>query len=431
MEDSGQRKRRLEEMRKQAELAEDTGGTGASDSEMHASLSNPLIESPSTSPTENKSYAAPRFDFYTDPMAAFSSNKKKSNDKVQMAPDYSTPPNFGSSPMPQFSSPHPPPPLYPESMNPQMTPSFTQASPAHYRNQVWNGPRGSPHYNFPPHPSSGVSYRSPGFEQSGRRLSNSGQHLSHGPYHSPNISAGYNRSPGFSPGRGRGGMYNTRSAGSGWVGGQRPSSHGRFSNQDKSCDIDRFYKKSMVEDPWQFLNPVLLKVTEATSNNLYTSERSKSWTSKSSSTNREGPSVTQPSLAEYLAAAFNEASEGVGGDTAAKVLNGRDSIDGALDRNPSNLPLMFAKKKCLAGSILSFSCARDTVGLHGVTHLASAVPRMPVLLNREALQIYSVEGKRVPHFAGSKRRPAFKYEQPCEKVVGSTENPFCVESRNM
>lgn len=195
-------------------------------------------------------------------------------------------------------------------MNPQMTHSFAQGSPAPYRNPVWNGPRGSPRYDFPPHPSSGSSYRSPGLETPVRPLLNSGQHISHRPTYSPNPSPRYSPSPNHSPryspspGRGRSGWYNTRGGGR-----QHPSSPGRFSNRDRPCDVDRFYKKSMVEDPWQVLKPVLWKVTGATSKNFYVP-------SESTSMNKGGPSgasvkpSSQSSLAEYLAAAFNETVDG-------------------------------------------------------------------------------------------------------------------------
>lgn len=104
-------------MRMQAELAETTGDVvEASGSRIH--LSNPLIESSSsTMPLQDVSHASPRFDFYTDPMAAFSSNKKKNNADVRGPPDYSTPPNFNSSAMEQFSAPRLPPPWFPGSFS--------------------------------------------------------------------------------------------------------------------------------------------------------------------------------------------------------------------------------------------------------------------------------------------------------------------------
>ncbi|KAI4337590.1 hypothetical protein L6164_015986 [Bauhinia variegata] len=99
MEDSEQRKKRLKEMRMQAVQAGASGDIGAS--VMPGSLSNPLIETSPTMPN-----ATPRFDFYTDPMSAFSSNKR-SNANFQNSPDYFPRPNFGGSPMAQFSSPRP------------------------------------------------------------------------------------------------------------------------------------------------------------------------------------------------------------------------------------------------------------------------------------------------------------------------------------
>ncbi|WVZ03138.1 hypothetical protein V8G54_023944 [Vigna mungo] len=100
MEDSEQRKKRLREMRMQADHAEVFGAVEGS--AMPGSLSNPLIEAPLTMASWDKSYAAPRFDFYTDPMSAFSSNKRN-NTSIQAAPD-SFPPNVGRSPMAQYYS---------------------------------------------------------------------------------------------------------------------------------------------------------------------------------------------------------------------------------------------------------------------------------------------------------------------------------------
>ena len=192
-----------------------------------------------------------------------------------------------------------------------MTPSLTQVSPAPYRNPVWNGPRGPPRYNLPFCPSSGGTYLSPRFEPSGGPSYHSGQGIIHRPSHSPNPSPGYRNSPSPSPRGGRGFWHNTRSPVSGRSSGRGPSSHGHWSNEDRAGGPDRFYKRSMVEDPWKLLKPVIWKATAAS---LYTPESSKPWTSKSVSTKREGSSAAsvkpgpEPSLAEYLAAAFNEAA---------------------------------------------------------------------------------------------------------------------------
>lgn len=90
-------------MRVQADQAEVSGGVEGS--VVPGFLSNPLMEAPSTMPSQDKSYAAPRFDYYTDPMSAFSS--KRNNASTQAAPDNFPPSKFGGSPMAQYSSPHP------------------------------------------------------------------------------------------------------------------------------------------------------------------------------------------------------------------------------------------------------------------------------------------------------------------------------------
>ncbi|KAJ1421311.1 TTDN1/Protein SICKLE [Sesbania bispinosa] len=331
MEDSEQRKKRLKEMRMQADLAEGSGGVGGSGVPERAM---PISRLP----------------------------------KI-----VSPPPNFGGSPMAQFSSPHP------GSANPQMTPP-THVSPAHYRNPVGSGPRGPGHHNFPFRPSGGGTYPSPRFdpsggpvynsgqgintypsprfepsggpvynsgqgmntypsprfepsrgpiynsgqgintypsprfEPSGGPIYNSGQGINHQPSHSPNPSPGYRNCPSPSQGRGRGFWHNTRSPVSGRGSGQRLSSQGHRSNENRGSGLDRFYKRSMVEDPWKFLKPVLWNAMEASFNTAHTPENSKPWLSKSLSTKREGSSAasvksnSEPSLAEYLAAAVTEAA---------------------------------------------------------------------------------------------------------------------------
>jgi hypothetical protein len=103
-EDSEQRKKRLKEMRLEADFAQDSGVEGSG---VPAFLSNPLAEVPSTVSSTD---AAPRFNYYTDPMNAFSSDKRTSVN-VRPAPDEylppPPPPSFGGPSMVQFSSPYP------------------------------------------------------------------------------------------------------------------------------------------------------------------------------------------------------------------------------------------------------------------------------------------------------------------------------------
>lgn len=313
MEDSEQRKKRLKEMRLQANRAQDSAGEGSGTPSV---LANPLAEDSSTVLSTD---TAPRFNYYTDPMNAFSDKRSAVN--VRPAPEYLPPPpplplNF----VPEFSSQHS------EATNPQMYPSPTQALPTPYRNPGWNGPRGPPQYNFPFRPSGSGTYPSPRFESPGSPSYNFAPGMNQWPNnHNPNISSEYipipaseyspNHSPAFrnnpnsNRGRGRGFWHNNRSHVSGRGSGQGSSSHGRWSNEDRSCGPERFYKRSMVEDPWKCLKPIIWYSTISSSNTSYARENS-----KSTSTKREGPpavfskSNSGPSLAEYLASAFNEAT---------------------------------------------------------------------------------------------------------------------------
>jgi len=99
MEDSEQRKKRLKEMRLQADRAQNSGGEGSGTPSL---LANPLAEAPSTVLSTD---TAPRFNYYTDPMNAFSD--KRSSVSVRPPPEYLPPPpplplNF----VPDFSSKH-------------------------------------------------------------------------------------------------------------------------------------------------------------------------------------------------------------------------------------------------------------------------------------------------------------------------------------
>ncbi|GAU21542.1 hypothetical protein TSUD_35050, partial [Trifolium subterraneum] len=314
MEDSEQRKKRLKEMRLEADLAEDSGVEGSG---VSGFLSNPLAEAPSTLLSTD---AAPRFNYYTDPMNAFSSDKRSSVN-VGPAPEYlPPPPSFGGPSMAQFSSPHPES-TNPQITNPQMSPSPTQALPTAYRNPVWNGPRGT---NFPYHPSGGGAYPSHKFESPRSPSYNSAPGMNQWRNHSPYPCSGYiplpseynsNHSPAFrnnpnsSRGRGRGFGNNTRGPVPGRGRGRGSSSRGRGSNEDRNFRPEQLYKMSMVEDPWTSLKPIIWYST-------YSRENSKPWNpSKSTSTKKEGPPAvftksisSGPSLAEYLASAFNEAA---------------------------------------------------------------------------------------------------------------------------
>ena len=70
----------------------------------------------------------------------------------------------------------------------------------------------------------------------------------------------------------------------------------------------------MVEDPWEHLEPIIWKANDGYLNTSRIPLNSQPWISKATSTKGEGSSAasvkssSEPSLAEYLASAFNEAA---------------------------------------------------------------------------------------------------------------------------
>ncbi|KAK3027036.1 hypothetical protein RJ639_041191 [Escallonia herrerae] len=418
MEESAKRKERLVAMRMEA--AQATVDSGA----VFNSLSNPLIETSATRPVQEEPCVPQRFDFYTDPMAAFSGNKR--NKVINQIPqDTSTTPKLGTLSTYSFTGAQnagmPPPALqgqidYSSKLRmhqarepyPSYGPPNTAGMTSPYGTQpatpqgAWSGPAGTPGYCFPSNSPRGGNYTSPGYGQGGSPGFNPGQGRGHwynsssgpgsgrggspnfdgrgrghwfsgspgpsglggspgpnlGQGGSPNFNSGqgrghwYNNSPGpgsgpggspgvaqggstdFNPGRGRGQWFsNSPGPGSGRGGSPHPNSgrgrgqwlgnnvspvsgrsggRGRGSHYNVSAELrpDRYYNKSMMEDPWKFLEPVIWKPVE----NLNIPDSPKSWLPKSISTKRErisgspGKSSSKPSLAEFLAASFNEAA---------------------------------------------------------------------------------------------------------------------------
>lgn len=96
MEDSEKRKELLKAMRMEAAAQNNDDSTGPETSMNTAHLSNPLAE---TSTQQQESYDPQRFDYYTDPMSAYSSFKKNKTPKQQ----YTSSPSYQiSSPVPRF-----------------------------------------------------------------------------------------------------------------------------------------------------------------------------------------------------------------------------------------------------------------------------------------------------------------------------------------
>ncbi|XP_059461269.1 protein SICKLE isoform X2 [Corylus avellana] len=353
MEESEKRRERLKAMRMQAAQAEVSNNVESSG--VPGCLSNPLIE---TSAVQES--CTPRFDFYTDPMAAFSDSRKRSNAVNQIRPDSLNSPSAGGSPTSRFSPSHPGP------RNPVMSPSpahqiqgswqsnqtmyeaqgfsyssgpyrspIGMASPfsMHPRTpEAWNGPMGPT--SFSSNPSRGVHLPSPGFgPRGGSQCVNTEQGRGRWVSHSPSPVSGQGLSPSPRPGRGGGHWYGSsmspgsgqglspsprpgRGGGRSYGSSMRPGlgwSSGRGQGSHTPQGAERFYNESMLEDPWKFLKPVLWRSVVAPVSRWNTSYSSKSWTGKSHSTKKarvseaSNKSSPQPSLAEYLAASFNEA----------------------------------------------------------------------------------------------------------------------------
>ncbi|XP_050214749.1 protein SICKLE [Mercurialis annua] len=329
MEDSEKRRERLKAMRADAAQAE----TEASTSPVSASLANPLLDNPTTFSSQQDSGAAPRFGFYTDPMAAFSANKRTSASNNQPSHGHFRPPSH----IPQFSSPVPGP------RNPNMTPSPTYQmqsnfSPNQEMHQIQGPYDSATHFGVPrpgPYPihqrtpnawnvpgdGAGYHYSAPyrgttnpypmhggnqGFRPAGIPGLNYGQ--GRPPWRGTSPSPGSTQGSSFAhPERGRGQWRGSnRGPFSGRGGGRGQNFHSCGSTLDEAFRPESFYDKSMVEDPWQRLEPVMWRVSEVPGS-------SASWLLKS--INMKKPkvsesfnnSISKQSLAEYLAASFNEA----------------------------------------------------------------------------------------------------------------------------
>ncbi|KAL4323634.1 hypothetical protein GQ457_11G006830 [Hibiscus cannabinus] len=338
MEESEKRKERLKAMRTEAEVSND-----AEASAMPGCLSNPLTETPST--VQDDFGRTPRFDYYTDPMAAFSANKKRGNSHNQTARQSFTSPtthapfqpgprNFNADSPVQGVCNH-----GPYKYNPRMrSPSVMHQG----QSDAWNGSRASDHYNLvsdgtprgmfgnpPIHP--GTSHRawSPSNTSSYGNLP--------GPGFSPADSPGFNYgtarpqmfcdspildqrprgSPYFSPGRGRSHGYSgSNTPGLGRSVGRGRGFRGHSSASNRMLGPQSYFDESMLEDPWRHLEAIPWRRQEAETDGLSTPGTSNSWLPNSIATKKAKVSEassnkfnSQQSLAEYLAASFNKAVE--------------------------------------------------------------------------------------------------------------------------
>ncbi|KAM0935236.1 putative protein SICKLE [Dioscorea sansibarensis] len=317
-ETSEMRRQRLRALRMDAD-----GASAPSPSSPLPRLFNPLLHGPPfSSPGIDSTPPSSRFDYYTDPMSAFSGSKRKG-----AFPQHNT--GFSSSPVSR------PPPPSPSSAGPrsfQMAASHTPAQ----QFQVNQSPNQNSQMHYPPHipiqqfhvnqspnqssqmhcPPAG-SWRHPG--QFGAPCSGyRGSPGSSGPWGPPYNSRGRFTSPTFgSSGRGRNPMgYSGRgsfhsnhesphrnSLTPGWsYGGRGPG--GSSARQE----TEQLYNKSMLEDPWQNLKPIVGNILVPLAGPDF-------WLPKSLMAKKaevvesgtETSNNSQSSLAEYLALSLEEA----------------------------------------------------------------------------------------------------------------------------
>ncbi|XP_068638277.1 protein SICKLE [Aristolochia californica] len=294
MDESEKRKERLIAMRMEAGLSSSPVPCAPP-----GHLSNPLIDSSATPSTTETSNAGRRFDYYTDPMSAFSNNKRRNlnygpvhaRNNIPMGPVPSAPSEgTGSSfmnpaPRTELHLNHSPnqtqyrPPIStmgPYKNNPtRMVSGFHGPRGGSVTSSAWNqpipgyglrGPSPIPGYGLRgPSPIPGYGLRGPpipGYGLRGPPIP--GYDLGSRTNPSPNAGRSHNQyypSPGTSSRRDRG------------------KKHGN----DLVTAKDRpelYYKRSMVEDPWRFLKPVVGSLLGTLTNSM-TPDSEKSWLPKS------------------------------------------------------------------------------------------------------------------------------------------------------
>ncbi|XP_076901240.1 protein SICKLE-like [Bidens hawaiensis] len=326
MDESTQRRERLKAMRMEASQADATYNNNNNNNNQSAvSLSNPLLES-ATNPETQAQTVSQSFNYYTNPMAAYSGNKQSNTIFNLPNPSWR-----GNSPNPRGY-------YGPGGVRfPSLQTHFTSGasgqtgySPgrgsqsSNLPNPSWRGNSPNPRGYYGPggvrfpslqtHFTSGASGQTGYSPGRGSGLDGSGQggypspHFTNNPGHgsgrgypSPGPNFRNNFSHGSGPNQGRGyGNNMTSGPSSGRGRGGRGRGHNHVSAEDRP---DRFFNKSMVEDPWKFLEPVVWKSLK------------KQWLPHSVNAKKPRvsespkPSSSQPSLAEILAASFNEAAD--------------------------------------------------------------------------------------------------------------------------
>ncbi|KAL5996284.1 hypothetical protein ACLOJK_026360 [Asimina triloba] len=286
MEESEKRLERLKALRAEAAQAQVSNTQNAST--LPGSLSNPLLDPSILPPLAENSPVATRFDFYTDPMSAFSGNKRWNSDNIRSPRAHFSPPISNCSSVGPRNPNAIPATAHQFQMNYTPDPRAYQSPPSHM-SAPWRSPvrmaspfpgytgipftcnqsGGSPRFGFPPYsPRGGLS--SPRYGHRGSPSPNTGR----GSYNR------FNRSPGSGQSSGRGG---------------RSSGRGRGFHVSAWDQPEGFYHKSMMEDPWQFLKPIVRSLAATTQNSNADSQRS--WLPKSISMKKAR--VSEPSSVDF------------------------------------------------------------------------------------------------------------------------------------
>ncbi|MCO5561873.1 hypothetical protein L7F22_015498, partial [Adiantum nelumboides] len=355
MEESSERRReRLRAMREEASLADD--GEGSSVAEPPGTPDLPLLQDsqqPSAAPS-------PRFEFYTDPLAAFSGSQR--NKKSRSSVGSVTPPEPSPSPLrqPSFAPPHPPGTgfstpnatfLAPNTKpSPNLTPPGSFSPAKHGSNHqpsarmlTTPGLFNTLHAYSPHHPvPSGNTYPNltpPGSINApiSSNLGSSAGGLRFAPF-TYSGTAPHANSPASSHYKGRGSPSapdnRVQSHGSQRSWGsfkQSPGSSSRGTpgksgargfhrlqgSYSDSVTSESFAKRSMLEDPWKHLLPVPFDSSVASRLDSCSASSSRDWLPKSIGGMEKSPSLkvvsvlaSGPSLAESLAASFADAVTG-------------------------------------------------------------------------------------------------------------------------
>lgn len=171
---------------------------------------------------------------------------------------------------------------------------------------AWGGSGGAFNYSTPPNLSRGGNFRNPSFGRGDSPYVNYGRGRGQRYNSSSHYESGRGGSSYSDSGRGRGrSLGNTTSPGSGLSGRRGAGWHESVSAELRP---DLYYRKEMVEDPWNMLTPIMWKGVNARDSDKSWLPKSISMKKSKVSTEASQTSISQQSLAEYLASSFSDST---------------------------------------------------------------------------------------------------------------------------